>query len=208
MPKFGGPGRKKQCCVRKQCIHLSARQFSTEYTPAIKVSLTHTCKNVHLSSLWPYSYLFPSQGGKLSCIPLHTNNPDIFLASVSCKQKLVVGDGNCFFRALSYIVYEDESHHQSSHLVQLIQLNANIFLPLVLEGTMENHVSSMLVEGTWATQVELSATAIFFNVQVFSCTPNPQTKNYQWTVFNPVGPKVIYPKEGDLESLKNKYTQP
>ena len=210
-PKFGGPGRKKQRCVKKHCVKYSqslARPISMGSTPATKVAkhiLANSCTHfVHVQ------ICFPSQPGEITVtsLPLHTTNPDIFLASIGRKRKSVLGDGNCFFRALSYILYGDQGHHQQLrvYLAEFVQLNANLFQPLVWEGTVENHVKSMLSVGTWATQVELSAVSTLFSVQVFSCTPHQQTKNYRWLVFDSLDTNLVYPKAGGLEYLRTKHT--
>ena len=198
--------------MRKQCVKYSQsleRQTSTESTPAIKVAKHVLAK---MCTRFVHAHIcFPSQGGEftITSLPLHTTNPDMFLASIGRKRKSVLGDGNCFFRALSYILYGDQGNHQQLrvYLAHFVELNANLFQPLVWEGTVENHVRSMLCVGTWATQVELSAIATLFSVQVFSCTPHQQTKNYQWLVFDSLDTNLVYPKAEDgFESLKTKHT--
>ena len=48
------------------------------------------------------------------------------LASVGRKLYCIIGDGNCFFRALSYIIYGMEDNHcvVRSTLVHFSELNA------------------------------------------------------------------------------------
>ena len=159
---------------------------------------------------WELTFFFPLQGGEftVTSLPLHTTNSDIFLASIGRKRKSVLGDGNCFFRTLSYILYGDQGNHQQLrvYLAKFAKLNPNLFQPLDWKGTVENHARSMLPVGTWATQVELSAIATLFRVQVFSCTPHQQTKYYHWLVFDSLDTHFADPKAEDgFESFKTKH---
>ena len=81
-------------------------------------------------------------------------------------------------------------------------LNAHILQRFLWEGTMEQHVSSMRMLGTWATQVELAAAATFFQIPVFSCSPHPSTGEYQWLFIKPLAHDETYPEmESSLRSI-------
>ena len=86
----------------------------------------------------------------MKCSPAGANNLDESLTSNGRKHKLMFGDGNCFFHALSYIVYQDQRYHRElgHHLSNFVFLNAHIFQPLVWEGTVESHVGKMKNQGT------------------------------------------------------------
>ena len=134
----------------------------------------------------------------MKCSAASANNLDDFLALNGRKRKLMLGDGNCFFHALSYIIYHDQCYDQElrHHLSNFVLLNPHVFQPLVWEGTVESHVCKMKVQGTWATQVEVAATATYFQIPVFSCTPHPQGRGYHCICVNPLSTNPVYPKSG------------
>lgn len=151
-----------------------------------------------------YSCLQVTASPQKSNSAANLTNPDQFLKAIGRRRKVTLGDGNCFFRALSYIVFGDQDHHQQirSHLSEFIHLNAHILQRFVWEGTMEQHVSRMRNLGTWATQVELAATATFFQIPVFSCSPHPATGEYQWLLIRPLTDDRTYPVvESSLRSI-------
>lgn len=119
---------------------------------------------------------------------------DLFLQSCGRKRKAITGDGNCFFRSLSYIVSgnQDSHGHIRGQLVDLVQLNLTTFQTFVWQGNVEDHARRMRREGIWATQVEIAAAASYLGMPIFSCTPHPQTKNYYWVCFKPLA-NLTYP---------------
>ena len=43
---------------------------------------------------------------------INAMNPDEFLAKQGRKRKVILGDGNCLFRAVSYLVHGSQDDHQ------------------------------------------------------------------------------------------------
>ena len=117
-----------------------------------------------------------------------------------------MGDGNCLFRAISYIIhgYQD-SHPQIRRLLaDFMSLNPCIFQCLVWEGSVEDHVCKMKANGVWGTHVELAAAATYYRVPVFVCTPHPKTQHYYWVHFNPLPGNLSRPNIGDGDGVSHK----
>ena len=74
---------------------------------------------------------------------------------------MISADGNCMFRALSFLFYGSENAHLKlrSLLVKFISLNQSCFSPLVFTGSFNEHIIAMKSLGKWGTQVELQAAA-------------------------------------------------
>ena len=140
-----------------------------------------------------------------SSIQTHPSNPDYFLALNGRKRKLIMGDGNCFFRSISFVLNGHQRGHQQvrRQLVNFIRLNPQTFQCLVWEGSVEDHVSRMMNDGAWGTQVELAATATYFHVPLFTCTPHPQTHHYYWVRFRPFTGNLKYPVVDNVDENIN-----
>ena len=119
---------------------------------------------------------------------INAMNPDEFLAKQGRKRKVILGDGNCLFRPVSYLVHGSQDDHQKLReaLVTTVEMNRNCFEKYIMEGTFNDHVVAMRREGVWGTQVELFATATYFHMQVYICSPHPTTKEYRWLCFSPL----------------------
>ena len=125
---------------------------------------------------------------------------DAFLKSCGRKRKIIAGDGNCFYRSLSYILYghQDSHGHLRGQLADLVQLNPATFQTFVWQGNVQDHARHMREEGRWATQVEIAAAASYLGVPIFSCTPNPLTKYYYWVCFKPQAHLMYPPKHSSF----------
>ncbi|XP_035278177.1 uncharacterized protein LOC118229838 [Anguilla anguilla] len=108
-----------------------------------------------------------------------------------CETKAIVGDGNCFFRALSFSISATEGHHRKIRLavVKHMETNALQYAPILRHGyfSVENYVkaSRMKYVQTWATEVEIQAAADFFGVDVFTYSHN------KWFKYSTTNEKTI-----------------
>lgn len=114
-----------------------------------------------------------------------------FLAESGRKVREIKGDGNCFFRSLSFILFGNEEEHVNVRtlLVRFENLNSEIFKSLMTEVneiSFEEHIKHIMRPGTWATHVEVKAAATYFQVPVYFCQDPPQHDAYCWHVFMPV----------------------
>ena len=102
MRKFGGSGRKKQCCRYRQCISLAPG--TKEYSCA-NMSLMHFfCLLVSTSSLTSKTHMNSDQTNYTAkvhaTIQDKSDDPTTFLAYHGRKLDSVLGDGNCMFQSL------------------------------------------------------------------------------------------------------------
>ena len=120
-------------------------------------------------------------------LPLASSNPDHVLSIQGRKRHSIIGDGNCLFRALAYIVYGTEDLHAKmrSLLVDFVSKNQPLFQPLVISGKLEEHIQYMLHSRQWGTQVELQAASTLFQMDLYTLRQSPQTHEYGWTRYKP-----------------------
>ncbi len=142
--KFGGPGKRKQCCELKKCKLISSKGNSTPVIP-------------------PEPQLVPGHSTP------HKNTIESFLRSSGRKICPILGDGNCFFRTISYACLNSEDYHYSfrSHIVRLINLNSKVFSQYLMpinQPTISEHVQHMNRPSTWGTHLEVKAAA---TLQIF-----------------------------------------
>ncbi|XP_029923306.1 uncharacterized protein LOC115370422 isoform X2 [Myripristis murdjan] len=99
---------------------------------------------------------------------------EVALLGVPCSKDRIVADGNCFFRAISQAVSGSQKHHRRIRLAVCKELvrNADRYQSLlrseyssVLEYIQQ---SRMRCVGSWATEVEIQATADWLAVSVFT----------------------------------------
>ena len=57
-------------------------------------------------------------------------------------RKVLLGDGNCIFRAVSYLMHSSQNAHQKLQetLVTIVEINQNRFEKYIMEGTFHNHI--------------------------------------------------------------------
>ena len=111
-------------------------------------------------------------------------------------------DGNCFYRAISYELFETEEDNTIRSVISRTErLNKVVFCTFLMPaGSMEEHCIGVGTPGTWATQVEVVATATIFRVPVYFCTI---TSNCcRWNVIHPLNEskyELRYPVLPDLD---------
>ena len=104
------------------------------------------------------------------------------------------GDGNCFFRALSKVIYGSESSHQELRqaVVDLIEKYPREFEQFLDNGTsVHDHIVSMRQAGTWGTQVEIYAAATLLQRDIYVLSPDHTGECYRWLLFSP---RFSYPE--------------
>ena len=113
---------------------------------------------------------------------------------------------NCFYRAISYQLFgtQEEDSTVWSVVSQTERLNKRVFSTfLIPAGNIEEHCISVGTPGTWATQVEVVATATIFRVPVYFFTINSHSvNNCRWNVIHPLSElkwELRYPVLPDLD---------
>ena len=190
-PKFGGQGRLKQCCKKRKCLGLTQLStFSQPDTTSQPPQPKRMCTNTDLNT------------------PIL--NLSSFLQTSGRKKHPVIGDGNCFFRAISFHLLEDEEHHGiiRSLIQRFENLNQPLFEQRLINGvnkpTMMEHIRHLCYPSTWATHIEAMATATMFQVPVYYCKFH--CNGYRWEIFHPLKPAdqirlPVMPEEEPYTSL-------
>ena len=110
------------------------------------------------------------------------------LAKTGRTTDLIIGDGNCFFRAISKELFGEQRFHYELRqtIVGFIKHNSTLFAPLLLgeHNTIEAHCESMSQISCFATQVELQAVPTFLQVPLYLYTKPPQ-KLWAWYCYMP-----------------------
>ena len=112
---------------------------------------------------------------------------DLHLLREGRKRKVILGDGNCLFRALAHVAYGSENHHgiMRQILVAFLCKNRPVLLKYITTATFEEHIAAIIRQGAWGTQVELYAAASFYQLPLYLFSPHPKTNNYRWLLFEP-----------------------
>ena len=109
----------------------------------------------------------------------------------------ISGDGNCLFRSLAHIVYGTEHGHLQMRklLVEFVKSNRQMFEPLIIGETFDQHTERMACARLWGSHIELQAAASLFEMPVFLCTTSrSEYQVYKWTCYKPFPPeKLIFP---------------
>lgn len=97
---------------------------------------------------------------RLFCWNHIINSAKAWLKSIALH--CILGDGNCLFRSLSYIMHQTESRHAEirAELVQFTLLNRNYFSGYCKPLTVEMHTRNMKNNCIWGTHVEIYALII------------------------------------------------
>ncbi|XP_052695810.1 uncharacterized protein LOC128174255 [Crassostrea angulata] len=109
------------------------------------------------------------QYAQIEVTSVETPNKELGIPNLTIP---ITGDGNCFFRAVSYCLTSTENHHHvvRSAICNHILKNENKFQSFLRsnEASVKNHVSSMEKEGNWATEIEIFALAHMLSVDIFT----------------------------------------
>ena len=100
----------------------------------------------------------------------------------------ILGDGDCFFRAIAEIVYTSQDYHQKvrEEIVRHIRSNATRFSHLLMSTlTIEQHTANMQVTGVWATQVEIQAATEVYCASIYLFTLTATRDSYTWHRYEP-----------------------
>ena len=174
-PKYGGPGKRKQCCELRKCIQIS-NKCQVNATPKLE------------------EIIQPSLQSNSSPVTISTIST--YLMHSGRKMHPIVGDGNCLFRAISYALLRTEDHHRivRTNVVQLMNLNKSMFsaflIPTVNSPTIDEQVEHRMLPSVWGTHVELIAAATLFQLPIYFCT-HSATNTFSWNVAKPLAHENI-----------------
>ena len=125
------------------------------------------------------------------------------LAMLARKVHRIQGDGNCFFRALSYIMYGTEDHHASvqASIALFSELNADRFKKYCTSSKFMEHIRCMKHEAVFATQMEAHVAASCIQRTVYIYTQKSGNGEYYWERFDPLPPHTLRPLPVEYEIL-------
>ncbi|XP_026105912.1 uncharacterized protein LOC113077858 [Carassius auratus] len=105
------------------------------------------------------------------------NNPnEIIEMAEPCETKSILGDGNCFFRAVAFAVSGSEEEHRKVRraVVTHILENEDKYVHNLRQGysSVPEYIatSRMKYVGTWATEMEIQAASDLIGVDIFTYT--------------------------------------
>ena len=128
-----------------------------------------------------------------SITPSSSNNQAYPLATLLSEQNrsidIIIGDGNCFFRAISKELFGGEKHHEHLRtiLVEYIKLNRRNFQQYMSHGSgfIMEHCNRMQKLGVFATQVEIHVLSTFLQIPVYIFSKITSSTPWQWIYTNP-----------------------
>lgn len=90
--------------------------------------------------------------------------------------KIISGDGNCLFRAISDQVYGSEEHHniiREKCMDYIVVLKR--FFSLFIEGDFDNYIKEKRKSGIWGDDIELEAMSEIYNrpIEIYSGSEKP-----------------------------------
>lgn len=120
------------------------------------------------------------------------------------KIKTILGDGNCFFRALSYFLYNTQDQHLKVRhdIVEFISHHKTQFTALIMgprEETIDHHIANMRTPMFWASQVEIQAAADLYGVPLYIYTETPDKTTYYWLHYTQRMQSASFVKYSHLE---------
>lgn len=109
-----------------------------------------------------------------------------FLNSTGRQIDAIRGDGNCFFRVLSKVIYGNQSFYNEIRqgVVDVLEQYPKKFEAFA-DGPMPEHIRYMREDKTWATQTEIYAAATLLNRDIYILSPDQTGQTYRWLLFKP-----------------------
>ena len=99
----------------------------------------------------------------------------------------IMGDGNCLFRSLSYLLFGNEDNHQQIRqlLVEFVTVNSHVLAKYCFSRSIEEHIVRMKYDTVFGTYLELRAAASYFQLPIYVCTQRSGSLKYYWDYIPP-----------------------
>jgi hypothetical protein len=111
-----------------------------------------------------------------------------------------MGDGNCLFRSLSYLLFGNEDNHQQIHqlLVEFVMVNSHVLAKYCFSANIKEHIARMKYESVFGTYLKLRAAASYLQIPIYVCTQRSGTLKYHWDYIPPHPPVDLVPPTENL----------
>ena len=141
------------------------------FAPLNEMKKNESCTKLNIHDITP-----TSNNGAETCTPIEHPN----------TIKNIMGDGNCFFRAISFCLSGNENNHllvRKAIVVHLLK-NKNKFENRLRDGfaNVSNYVtkSKVFQNGTWATEMEIMVLANLIETDIYIY----DEQNFKWSIFS------------------------
>lgn len=147
------------CNENDDLIFVKNQQFQFSFIPLTVNLKKQICQNLNIP------FINDETSNKVECSRMNISKPRIV--------KEITGDGNCFFRAISFSLTNSEAFHnviRNAVCVHMMENGEMFKRYLNSDQSIENYLSStrMTEEGIWATEVEIFVTAHLLNVDILT----------------------------------------
>ncbi|XP_062601396.1 uncharacterized protein LOC134263100 [Saccostrea cucullata] len=145
-------------------IYVSSKDEQFNFVPLVSDTKREICGNLKI----PFLCL---------AVPLE-NQPFEKDLGKPCDEHKISGDGNCFFRAVSFCLTNSEDYHYDlrSAVCKHLLEKEDYFQSYLRAGerSVKDHVlmSSMEKTGTWATEIEIKAMSHLLGVDIYTFSNN------------------------------------
>ena len=133
-----------------------------------------TCKNLEFHPLFKDVALSLCKQFNIESAKVNVASSAVGPLGTPCRKERIVGDGNCFFRAVSQAISGTQKYHRKIRLAVVKHLESN---SVAYQGILRSEYSSMSeylsmsrmrYVGSWATELEIQAAADCLGVSVFT----------------------------------------
>lgn len=110
-----------------------------------------------------------------------------FLKRTGREIDSIIGDGNCFFRAVSKILYGNQRFYgEIRHAVVDVMDEYPEKFEAFTDEPISKHIKEMRADKVWATQTEIYAAATLLNRDIYILSPEYDNgRSYRWLLFKP-----------------------
>lgn len=107
-----------------------------------------------------------------------------------------ISDCNCFFRAISRMVYASDDFHLvlRNRAVEHVRMYPDLYQPYILGeySSVQQYVESMEKDGCWADNAIIRATAETLAIQIYVITSRDDVPTYEFTPTNNVYTQTVF----------------
>ncbi|KAK0067422.1 OVARIAN TUMOR DOMAIN-containing deubiquitinating enzyme 6 [Biomphalaria pfeifferi] len=100
----------------------------------------------------------------------------------------ILGDGNCFYRAMSSCIFGNESRpgHFRTMVIDFMQTNIEAFKSFIDEENISEYLHKMSQDTAWAETSEIYAAATMVQRPIFILAQITNAETYEWIRIEPL----------------------